>query len=426
MALVEILDVSASALNSERLWGRSIDVPKPGNQADVYTIDIEGWVLSRESPAVAVEVVAEDRVIHTTSSNMPRPDVTRHYPNVPGVETCGFRTAVDVDGMTAEFVLGLQAVLQDGSRVSLGEIRGRHRPLCSSFSPELPPLMDTELLQIYPVQICTNPIFIIGSPRSGTTILGWSLAQHSHLWTSDESQILYDLFSEGRVDENYRRKEQSGGSWLLKQGIERAEFIRFLGLGINALFSSRSQGRRWLDHTPHYTLIVDILAEMFPGAFFLHMLRDGRRVVHSMNNFNNRFGDGCKADMLNPDPWFTDFREACKAWRHFVEISMNFCARYPTRCLTVVHEELVINTQKSFGKIFQFLRVPYEDAPVNYYQSYRINSSFHGGAAQPASVPSLPELWNEWTLDQKKIFLEEAADTLTKYGLATEGEQNFV
>src|SRR5262245_43980994 len=56
------------------------------------------------------------------------------------------------------------------------------------------------------VRICTRPVFIVGSPRSGTTILAWSLAKHSHFWTSDESQILWDLFEGGRLGRNYGRQ----------------------------------------------------------------------------------------------------------------------------------------------------------------------------------------------------------------------------
>src|SRR6266487_3057314 len=138
--------------------------------------------------------------------------------------------------------------------------------------------------------ISADPIFIIGSPRSGTTILAWSLAQHSQLWTSDESQILWDLFGDGRLNKNYQREGRPDGSWLRKQGIEKAEFLEFLGLGLNALFTSRSEGKRWIDQTPFYTLMVDDLVSLFPGAFFIHILRDGRAVVNSMIHYRDRFG----------------------------------------------------------------------------------------------------------------------------------------
>ena len=56
------------------------------------------------------------------------------------------------------------------------------------------------------LRICERPVFVIGAPRSGTTVLALSLARHSQLWTSDESQVLWDLFEGGRLEKNYQHR----------------------------------------------------------------------------------------------------------------------------------------------------------------------------------------------------------------------------
>jgi len=263
------------------------------------------------------------------------------------------------------------------------------------------------------LRLCLSPIFIIGSPRSGTSILAGSMAQHTHLWTADESQFLWDLFYDGRADANFQRVGRAdGGSWLHNQGVGRAEFRAFLGLGLNALFTRQSQGRRWIDHTPVYTDLADLLAEMFPGAIFLHMLRDGRKVVHSMMNYLSIFRGDPKVL-----PWGTDFTEACIQWRHFVEVSMEFAARHPARCLTVTNEALVADPDNSFRKIFAFMGVPFEEAPASFFRENRWNSSFLTIADQR---PSGSDPWNEWTLEQRRAFAAVAGQTLIKCGFATE------
>ncbi len=103
-----------------------------------------------------------------------------------------------------------------------------------------------------PASDCERPVFVIGAPRSGTTVLALSLARHSQLWTSDESQVLWDLFEGGRLEKNYQRQARYDGSWLCKQSIKKEEFLAFLGVGLNALFTSRSEGKRWVDQTPVY------------------------------------------------------------------------------------------------------------------------------------------------------------------------------
>lgn len=275
-------------------------------------------------------------------------------------------------------------------------------------------------------QICPNPIFIIGSPRSGTSILAWSLAQHSQLWTSAESDILFYLFGHGHLEKAYETAfARPDGTWLSKQKVDRSEFYSFLGLGINAMFTSRSDGRRWIDQTPLYTLIVDILAELFPGAQFLHILRDGRRVVHSMIHFEDNLGNELAAQMEKAarlPPWARDFRDACRTWCHFVDSSMGFCSAHPSRSLTVTNEKLVKHPRDRFRDILEFLGVPGEDAPSSYFQSHRINSSFPRFDAASAPAAHLANPWDLWSFEQRSIFLHEAGPTMLKYGLASEDD----
>src|SRR5262249_28161808 len=100
------------------------------------------------------------------------------------------------------------------------------------------------------VQVCPNPVFVIGSPRSGTSALAWALAQHSQFWTSGESHVLKVLFAGGWAEHAFERARKPPKSWFQNQHVGATEFVRFVGLGINALFTSRSRGRRWVDQTP--------------------------------------------------------------------------------------------------------------------------------------------------------------------------------
>jgi hypothetical protein len=271
--------------------------------------------------------------------------------------------------------------------------------------------------------ICPNPIFIIGSPRSGTSILAWALAQHSQLWTSVESDVLFDLYGGGHVDRAYQtaRARPDDSDWLNIHGVGRAEFLSYLGLGLNALIASRSEGRRWIDQTPRNTLMVDVLVDMFPGAFFLHILRDGRRVVNSMIHFSDLLGaegsDRFKSTGRLPK-WATDFRTACQTWCQFVEAALTFEASHPDCCLTVVNEQLASHTQECFSEIFRFVGVAYEDTPIRYFRSNRINSSFRPASTKPGWVQNLTNPWEEWTEERKQVYLEEAGPTLAKHDLA--------
>lgn len=265
------------------------------------------------------------------------------------------------------------------------------------------------------IDICDSPVFIIGSPRSGTTALAWALNEHPDLAASDESQILVDLFASGNLDRNYER--EGNASWLRKQGIERAEFLADVGLGFNRLFTRVAGGKRWVDQTPYHTVMVEWLAEMFPGAKFVHILRDGRRVVHSMINYGARFGGKAPGA-----PWSASFQAACETWARFTRTAMDFQAAHPDRCLTIRNEDLVGDPETGFRRIFEFLDLPDHPEAARFFASKRINSSFGPPGKKIGAVDTLTEPWAEWGVSRKRTFIETAGPTMEAYGLAAPGD----
>ena len=266
--------------------------------------------------------------------------------------------------------------------------------------------------------ICPNPVFVIGSPRSGTTVLAQSLSTHSELWASGESHVYSNLFANGRAELAFDRAMRLPGPTLLRvEKVTREEFLAYLGMGINALITSRSGGRRWIDHTPLYTRIVDTLAELFPGASFIHILRDGRSVVHSMLNFvDSRHSATVSRFAEETIAWATDVQSACETWRDHVEGAMSFCDEHPDRATVVRYEELVATPQETFRRIHRFLGIADEDEPASFLASKRINSSF---GDRPLS--SGDELWTSWDEERRHVFAEVAAATMLKCGYSTPG-----
>jgi hypothetical protein len=271
--------------------------------------------------------------------------------------------------------------------------------------------------------VCEHPVFVVGSPRSGTSILPWSLAQHSAFWTSKESALLYNLFGRRfpgekrpHLEEVFEQsRDRPEGTWLKENRVEMPELLAYLGLGLNALFTSRSHPRRWVEQAPVNTLMLDSLSHLFPGAFFLHILRDGRRVAHSMLNFSNRLPAAMREAMVKQGTfptWATNAQEAARTWRVFVQTALDFESRNPRRCLRIVNEELSTSPQEGFRRILDFLGAAQQTAPAEFFRTHRINSSFEG-MAQPGQEP-----WNDWPEDQRVAFLEEAGTLLTKLGFA--------
>jgi hypothetical protein len=276
------------------------------------------------------------------------------------------------------------------------------------------------------IKVCEHPVFIIGSPRSGTTALASSLACHPAFWSCGETQLLIDLFGDGRLERNYHRRTAPDGSWLHEAAVHREMFLAFVGAGLNALITNRSRGLRWIDKTPGYTLMADTVADLFPGAQFIHLLRDGRRVVHSMVNFAEH--ESRVRYRAMKEPWMTDFRAACRTWRQHVEAARSFEAERPDRCLTVMNEELLRDPDSGFERLFEHLGEPPEEAAATAFRTRRLHSSFapepRDGETNAEEVARLldPAPWDDWAARRRAAFADEAGQMMLDCGLATREE----
>lgn len=259
-------------------------------------------------------------------------------------------------------------------------------------------------------------VFVIGCPRSGTSILSWALAMHPNFWTSAESDYLLRLFGEGRVERIYRQVcERSDQGWLQKQGVSFAEFAASVGLGAERLFDSRSGGRRWVEATPSYTLMVEELLNLFPAASLLHIVRDGRAVVSSM------LSSGFDTE------WATDFEAACRTWVEYASLGRKAVAGHADRVIEVRHDSLTRKPWDELARVFAFLGERSAQSSVKMILTERINSSYGNASADdirtpkdPATAPARP--WEAWTAAQQATFAEIAGATMRELGYGDLGE----
>ena len=247
------------------------------------------------------------------------------------------------------------------------------------------------------LEVCDRPVFVVGAPRSGTSMMQWALRQHPELWGGQESDYLVPLLAD--LDDVYAHGTVRGKlHWLSGQQVGHEEFLRHIGYGINSLYMSRTEGRCWVEQTPQYTLYLDGIATMFPGASFLFMLRDGRQVVTSLRKF------------VNP----VEHADACHLWVNFTRHGLAFAqSEQGQRMHTVRYEHVVENTEAALRDIYDFLGLPYAAGSVEFIRSRSpINSSF----GQEVSMDKVRARWLDWPLEQRQIFREIAGELLVELG----------
>jgi hypothetical protein len=189
------------------------------------------------------------------------------------------------------------------------------------------------------------PIFVIGSPRSGTTLLRLMLDAHPRISCGEETHFLRDL--EAIV----------GRHWGLVStyGLEREwwlERIRALYADFQAEVLARSGKARWAEKDPTYTLHLPFIEELFPEARYVHLLRDGHDVVAS---FRDRWGYTAAA------------RAARSEWARYVTAARELGRRLPPdRFLELRYETLVAEPETAGRRLFAFLGEAWDAAVLEF------------------------------------------------------------
>lgn len=116
-----------------------------------------------------------------------------------------------------------------------------------------------------------RPVFVVGCPRSGTSMLYTLLAQHPDLAsTGEEGHVLWDAYQ-------HPAKKGWGSDRATADDVHDDE-RGFLYGAIRRIAGSR----RFLDKTPKSSLRIPYLDRLFPDATFVFLHRDGRATVSSL------------------------------------------------------------------------------------------------------------------------------------------------
>jgi hypothetical protein len=238
-----------------------------------------------------------------------------------------------------------------------------------------------------------KPIFVVGSPRSGTSILTWCLGHHPNLFPVPESNWLGDFavnvaiayqIGAARGDHSILSAMDIGDSELFaafgqsindlilrhRTDLETKRETRTIELKVEPRWleaTSMAAGpkTRWVDGTPEYSFHIYGLRKLFLQARFIHLFRDVRAVVRSMLNFHRVAGIQLVANE----------EEAYRYWIRTVSAClMAECAYGPNVVHRVRYADFIDSPESTMRSLLNFLEEPYTAKCLEPLE-LRINSS---------------------------------------------------
>ncbi|MBO2459985.1 sulfotransferase family protein [Actinomadura violacea] len=213
-----------------------------------------------------------------------------------------------------------------------------------------------------------RPVFVLGCPRSGTTLLQQMLHSHRRLAVPSETRFVHVAYARrlGFGDLRAEPNRRALAAWITAGDGTKFDVLGLdadavvddivdgpptLGSALAAVFRryAREHGKaRWGDKRPSYFRKVPMLLRLFPDAQFVHLVRDGRDAVSSLARM----------------PWYGgDVHSAALTWREAVDTGSRLARRLgPGHYYEMRYEDLVADPERSLFALCGFLEEEYDEA----------------------------------------------------------------
>ncbi|MFO1465748.1 MAG: sulfotransferase [Steroidobacteraceae bacterium] len=225
-----------------------------------------------------------------------------------------------------------------------------------------------------------DPIFIVGLPRSGSTLLEQILASHSRVQgtaeLADIQHIVLDLSG----------REMKGGESrypAVLASLTADDLCRLGRMYIDSTRAYRTGQPYFIDKMPNNFRHIGLIQLILPNAKIIDARREPMACCFS--NFKQLFASGQE---------FTySLDDIANYYRMYVSLMQHWDAVLPGRVLRVQHEDVVADLEGSVRRILEYCRLPFEPECLEFHKNER---SVRTASSEQVRRPIFKEGLDQW------------------------------
>ena len=217
-------------------------------------------------------------------------------------------------------------------------------------------LQNLELSKLFLKEISKSDnrmIFIVGLPRSGTSLVEQILASHSEVYGCGELTILELLIKKNLTRENKFQKEK----------LENIDNLKIIKNAFNKHVKKFYEGEKQIftDKTPQNFMWIGIIKSIFPNAKFVHCERNPKD--NCLSIYKNLFdGD------IN---WSYNTKTIIQYYKNYKKIMSYWIKDYASSIYTIKYENLISNSESNIKELLEFCDIKFEQNCIEFYNNKR-------------------------------------------------------
>ena len=236
----------------------------------------------------------------------------------------------------------------------------------------------------------TSPIFLIGFPRSGTTLLDTVLRSHSEIDVIEEKPTTTDMLNDLQkiINGNLNNLENMNDNQIINL---KNKYLK----NLESYRSKSKNSKLIIDKMPLNIIHVGEIIRVFPNAKFIVALRHPLDSVLSCFMQNFRLNDSM-ANFLNIEDAAKMYDLVMTLWKQYIN---TFSINYHL----VKYENVVTKFQDTIENLLNFLEIPWSDSVLRFHETAKSRNLINTPSYDQVYKPIYSESTNRWLKYQSKI-----------------------